>query len=77
MVAIQDNGQGIPEGILGKIFTPFFTTKKAGEGSGLGLDIVKRIVDKHKGRIEVASTVGKGTTFSVFIPVAVTTPNIS
>jgi signal transduction histidine kinase len=71
MVAIQDDGQGIPEDILGKIFTPFFTTKKAGEGSGLGLDIVKKIVDKHKGRIEVASAVGKGTTFSVFIPSAV------
>ena len=71
MVVIRDSGQGIPDDILGKIFTPFFTTKKAGEGSGLGLDIVKRIVDKHKGRIEVASTVGEGTTFSVFIPAVV------
>lgn len=72
MVAIQDDGPGIPEDIIGKIFTPFFTTKKAGEGSGLGLDIVKKIVDKHQGKIEVASTAGEGTTFSIFIP-AVTT----
>jgi len=67
-VEIRDTGQGIPEANLGRIFAPFFTTKKAGEGSGLGLDIVKKIVDKHKGRIEVASTEGKGSTFSVYIP---------
>ena len=67
-VEIKDTGQGIPEANLGRIFAPFFTTKKAGEGSGLGLDIVKKIVDKHKGRIEVASTEGKGSTFSVYIP---------
>jgi predicted ATPase/signal transduction histidine kinase/tRNA A-37 threonylcarbamoyl transferase component Bud32 len=71
-VVIQDSGQGIAEDIIGKIFAPFFTTKKAGEGSGLGLDIVKKIVDKHNGRIEVASTVGVGTAFSVFIPAIVT-----
>jgi predicted ATPase/signal transduction histidine kinase/tRNA A-37 threonylcarbamoyl transferase component Bud32 len=73
-VDIKDSGHGIPPENLGKIFAPFFTTKKAGEGSGLGLDIVKRIIDKHHGKIEVASTVGAGTTFSVFIP-AVTTGN--
>lgn len=71
-VVIQDNGPGIPADIIDKIFTPFFTTKKAGEGSGLGLDIVKKIVDKHHGRIEVASSAGEGTAFSIFIP-AVTT----
>jgi signal transduction histidine kinase len=71
VVVIRDSGQGIPEDILGKIFTPFFTTKKAGEGSGLGLDIVKKIVDKHNGKVEVASAVGEGTTFSVFIPAVV------
>ncbi len=71
-VDIQDSGHGIPPDIIGRIFTPFFTTKKAGEGSGLGLDIVKKIIDKHQGKIEVASAVGVGTTFSVFIPTVTT-----
>jgi len=69
IVAITDSGQGIPYEIKEQIFTPFFTTKAAGEGSGLGLDIVKKIVDKHDGKIEVDSQVGKGTTFSVWLPV--------
>ena len=58
------------EEVKAKIFAPFFTTKRAGEGSGLGLDIVKKIIDKHQGRIEVESEVGRGTTFSIFLPVA-------
>ncbi len=68
IVAITDNGQGIPDELKAKIFTPFFTTKSAGEGSGLGLDIVKKIIDKHDGKIEVDSKVGKGTTFSIWLP---------
>jgi PAS domain S-box-containing protein len=70
VVAISDSGCGIPEAILGRIFDPFFTTKPVGEGSGLGLDIVKKIVDKHGGRIEVQSEVGAGATFSVYLPLA-------
>ena len=69
LVSVRDTGCGIPDEIKDKIFNPFFTTKKAGEGSGLGLDIVKKIVDKHNGKIEVESETGKGTTFLVYIPV--------
>ncbi len=68
-VRISDTGSGIPESIRSKIFDPFFTTKPAGEGSGLGLGIVKRIVDKHNGRIEVKSEVGIGSEFTVYLPI--------
>jgi C4-dicarboxylate-specific signal transduction histidine kinase len=66
-VAVIDSGCGIPEDVLPKIFTPFFTTKPMGEGSGLGLDIVKKIIDKHQGAIEVYSQVGR-TEFQVWLP---------
>jgi predicted ATPase/signal transduction histidine kinase/GAF domain-containing protein/tRNA A-37 threonylcarbamoyl transferase component Bud32 len=66
-VNITDSGEGIPPEILPRIFEPFFTTKPAGEGSGLGLDIVRKIVDKHQGKIEVNSQPGQ-TTFTVSIP---------
>jgi signal transduction histidine kinase len=72
-IQVIDTGPGIPEKVLPKIFQPFFTTKgtaKRGEakGTGLGLAICKEIVEHHRGRIEVASEVGKGTTFSVYLP---------
>jgi signal transduction histidine kinase len=67
VICIKDSGSGIPEEIKNKIFEPFFTTKKAGEGSGLGLDIVKKIVDKHSGKIEVDSEINVGTEFKVYI----------
>ena len=67
-ISITDSGKGIPEEIKSKIFQPFFTTKPPGEGSGLGLDIVKKIIEKHSGRIEVESQPGK-TTFTVFLPI--------
>ncbi|MBE9042328.1 GHKL domain-containing protein [Oscillatoriales cyanobacterium LEGE 11467] len=66
-VDITDSGKGIPVDILPKIFQPFFTTKPPGEGSGLGLDIVRKIIEKHQGTIEVESIPGK-TTFTVFLP---------
>ena len=67
-VSITDSGTGIPSEIKDKIFQPFFTTKPLGEGSGLGLDIVKKIIDKHRGTIEVESTPGQ-TTFTVSLPI--------
>jgi signal transduction histidine kinase len=66
IVSIEDNGPGIPDEVLPRIFEPFFTTKVKGEGTGLGLGIVKRIVEKHKGRIEVESRPGR-TCFSVHL----------
>ena len=69
MISFTDSGVGIPEEIKPKIFEPFFTTKPAGEGSGLGLDIVKKIIAKHDGKIEVESVPGK-TTFTVFLPIS-------
>ena len=66
-VEITDNGPGIPENILDKIFQPFFTTKLPGEGSGLGLDIVKKIVEKHDGKIEVETRPGF-TMFRILLP---------
>ena len=68
VVSVGDSGCGIPDEIRTKIFDVFFTTKPAGEGSGLGLDIVKKIIDKHRGRIDVQSQVGVGTTFRVYLP---------
>jgi signal transduction histidine kinase len=68
LVSISDTGSGIPAHIQDKIFSPFFTTKKAGEGSGLGLDIAKKIVEKHGGKIWFESQENKGTTFFVSLP---------
>jgi signal transduction histidine kinase len=68
VVSVADTGAGIPVEIRGRIFEPFFTTRPAGEGSGLGLDIAKKIVDRHYGRIEVQSEVSVGTTFLVYLP---------
>ena len=67
LVCLTDSGCGIPADIQTKIFQPFFTTKPAGEGSGLGLDIIQKIVDKHQGFIQVESVPGQ-TTFSIWLP---------
>ncbi|MBW4551103.1 MAG: HAMP domain-containing protein [Aphanocapsa sp. GSE-SYN-MK-11-07L] len=67
VVEISDTGAGIPAAIADKIFEPFFTTKPSGEGSGLGLSIVRKIIDKHQGKISVTSQPGH-TTFSVWLP---------
>ena len=68
MIRFQDNGCGIPEEVQQKIFDPFFTTKDVGEGTGLGLSISYGIVENHKGRIQVDSEIGQGTTFTIFLP---------
>jgi len=66
-VRITDNGCGIPPENLEKLFTPFFTTKQ--KGTGLGLSIIHKIIEEHLGQINVESTVGKGTTFTVTLPI--------
>src|SRR4029077_4264985 len=72
-IQMIDTGPGIPEKLLPKIFQPFFTTKgtaQRGEakGTGLGLAICKEIVEHHKGRIQVISEIGKGTSFCIYLP---------
>src|SRR5271165_6765102 len=69
VVEIGDNGPGIPDDVQPHIFEPFFTTKGVGEGTGLGLDTVQRIVKKHRGNIEVNSNPGD-TRFQVWLPLA-------
>ncbi len=68
-VEITDSGPGIPADVRPKVFDPFFTTKEAGKGTGLGLEIVKRIVLRHRGEIRVESAPGR-TTFSIRLPLA-------
>ncbi len=68
-IDVADSGSGIPPDVLDKIFAPFFTTKA--RGTGLGLAVVRKVVDRHKGRVDVESTVGVGTTFKLFFPIAV------
>ncbi len=68
-VRVIDNGMGIPDDILSRVFDPFFTTKKVGEGTGIGLDLVKSVIDRHKGDVKVNSIKGR-TEFIVSFPVA-------
>lgn len=67
-IEISDTGVGIPEKDLKRIFDPFFTTKDVGKGTGLGLSVVYSLVTEAEGNIEVVSTVGKGTTFKITLP---------
>ena len=73
LVHIRDSGCGISPSVLPRIFDPFFTTKNEGEGTGLGLSVSLGIVERHGGKILVESEVGKGTTFTVSIPLAIAT----
>ncbi|AKV04610.1 Histidine kinase [Labilithrix luteola] len=69
-IAVRDTGVGIPTGIREHILEPFFTTKEANEGTGLGLYITSRIVESHRGKLEIESSPGNGTTITVVLPVA-------
>jgi signal transduction histidine kinase len=71
VVTVTDTGVGIPSHIVPKIFEPFFTTKEKGRGTGLGLSIVREIIRAHRGTVEVQSTPGEGSTFTVLLPVYV------
>lgn len=68
-VEVSDSGQGIPAENIQRLFDPFFTTKPVGKGTGLGLSVSYKIIEKHHGKIEVRSEVGKGSTFRVILPV--------
>ncbi len=67
-VEIDDIGIGIPEDLINRIFEPFYTTKEPGQGTGLGLSVVHRIVERYGGMIDVRSKAGRGTTFTVKLP---------
>ena len=69
IIEIKDDGRGIPKKVLNKIFDPFFTTKPVGKGTGLGLSISYKIIENHGGEISVKSEEGKGTTFTIVLPV--------
>jgi signal transduction histidine kinase len=73
-IQVADNGSGIDPALLSRVFEPFMTTKSTGDrrgtrGMGLGLAIVRRIIQYHQGAIEVTSELGKGTTFYIYLPV--------
>lgn len=70
-VRVEDTGVGIDDEALGQIFVPFYTTKEAGHGNGLGLVVCKGIASDHGGAIEVASKVGEGTVFTVYLPLCI------
>lgn len=68
-IIVSDTGSGIEPGIIEKIFEPYFTTKGPGEGTGMGLALVHGIVESYGGKIKVGSTLGRGTTFILHLPI--------
>jgi two-component system, NtrC family, sensor kinase len=74
-ICIGDNGSGISGEVHSRLFDPFFTTKPVGKGTGLGLTICYQIIEKHHGKIEVASKVGQGAKFTITLPIQATPPD--
>ena len=70
VIEIEDTGSGIDSENITQIFTPFYTSKPIGEGTGLGLSISHQIIEQHNGKIKVKSVLGKGSCFSVYIPIS-------
>jgi two-component system NtrC family sensor kinase len=70
VIEIQDTGIGIPVEDMSRIFEPFFTTKEVGKGTGLGLAVCYGIITDHGGRLNVRSNIGKGTTFTIYLPIS-------
>jgi two-component system, NtrC family, sensor kinase len=68
-ITVRDDGSGIPPDILAQIFEPFLTTKETGKGVGLGLAVSSSIIERHGGQIKVQSEPGKGTAFTIILPV--------
>ena len=68
VISVKDNGQGIPQKVLDKIFQPFFSTKPTGQGTGLGLSLSYDIIKSHRGEIKVETEEGAGTTFIIQLP---------
>jgi signal transduction histidine kinase len=69
-LTVSDSGHGIPKEVVSKIFDPFFTTKEFGKGTGLGLTVVKGIIEEHRGSIAVESEEGRGSTFTIHLPIS-------
>ena len=69
-IRVKDNGVGIPQKVLDKIFQPFFTTKPAGQGTGLGLSLAYDIVKAHGGELKFETKEGEGSAFVIFLPIA-------
>ena len=76
-IQVRDDGAGIAPDLLAQIFEPFLTTKESGHGVGLGLAISRGIVERHHGRIEVQSELGRGTTFTVTLPSQAPEPSLA
>jgi signal transduction histidine kinase len=70
LLEIEDEGEGIPQALWARVFEPYFTTKPMGKGTGLGLAVVKRVVERHQGRIELYQRPGRGQGFLLAFPLA-------